>query len=101
MGEGFPLAILGVVCLVSVIVYVAFMIFLPEWVGITGKTALKNEESHREGSLEIDRRHTMHTGAQQAEDGAGSGVDAGGASSSTGGASSSTVGARGRAEDEP
>ncbi|MDZ4085078.1 MAG: hypothetical protein U1E10_19200 [Bdellovibrionales bacterium] len=28
-------------------VYLAFMIFLPEWVGITGKTALETERSHR------------------------------------------------------
>ncbi len=28
-------------------VYLAFMIFLPEWVGITGKTALDAEQSHR------------------------------------------------------
>ncbi len=28
-------------------VYLAFMIFLPEWVGITGKAALEAEESHR------------------------------------------------------
>lgn len=28
-------------------VYLVFMIFLPEWVGITGKTALEMERSHR------------------------------------------------------
>ena len=28
--------------------YLMFMIFLPEWVGITGKTALAAEASHRE-----------------------------------------------------
>lgn len=28
-------------------VYLIFMIFFPEWVGITGETALKAEESHR------------------------------------------------------
>jgi hypothetical protein len=28
-------------------VYLAFMIFLPEWVGITGKAALEAEQSHR------------------------------------------------------
>ena len=27
--------------------YLVFMIFFPEWVGITGETALKAEESHR------------------------------------------------------
>jgi hypothetical protein len=31
----------------AIVIYVAFMIFLPEWVGITGKTALDNERSHR------------------------------------------------------
>lgn len=28
-------------------VYLALMIFFPEWVGITGKTALEAEQSHR------------------------------------------------------
>lgn len=28
-------------------VYLFFMIFFPEWVGITGETALKAEQSHR------------------------------------------------------
>lgn len=28
-------------------VYLVFMIFFPEWVGITGETALKAEQSHR------------------------------------------------------
>lgn len=52
--EGFPLILMGVVVLVSAVVYLLFMIFLPEWVGITGKTALKNEQAHREGALEGD-----------------------------------------------
>lgn len=35
-------------------VYLAFMIFLPEWVGITGKTALETERSHRgDGAREM------------------------------------------------
>lgn len=37
---------------VSLVVYFALMIFLPEWVGITGKVALEAERSHREGSSE-------------------------------------------------
>lgn len=36
----------GVVVFLGIFVYVLFMIFLPEWVGITGKTALKNERDH-------------------------------------------------------
>ena len=43
MDAGFPWWILLVVVLVGLISYVAFMIFLPEWVGITGKTAIANE----------------------------------------------------------
>ncbi len=34
----------------GVFVYVLFMIFLPEWVGITGKVALEAERSHKEGA---------------------------------------------------
>lgn len=34
----------------SFIVYGIFMIYFPEWVGITGKTALDYEKSHQEGS---------------------------------------------------
>ena len=33
----------------GVFVYVLFMIFLPEWVGITGKSALDAESKHRGG----------------------------------------------------
>lgn len=32
------------------IIYVLFMIFLPEWVGITGKVALEAEKSHLDNS---------------------------------------------------
>lgn len=39
---------MGVVSLVSIMIYVAFMFFLPEWVGITGKVAKKAIESHVE-----------------------------------------------------
>lgn len=45
MDAGFPWWILLVVVLVGIISYVAFMIFLPEWVGITGKTAIANEKA--------------------------------------------------------
>lgn len=31
----------------SILVYVLLMIFLPEWVGITGKTALEQQKSHK------------------------------------------------------
>ena len=31
----------------AVVVYLMFMIFLPEWVGITGKVAKEAERSHR------------------------------------------------------
>ncbi len=30
----------------SIMIYLLFMIFLPEWVGITGKKALEAERSH-------------------------------------------------------
>ncbi|MBX3018143.1 MAG: hypothetical protein KF767_09655 [Bdellovibrionaceae bacterium] len=36
----------------SVLVYVLFMVFLPEWVGITGKVAKSIEKSHEEGSVD-------------------------------------------------
>lgn len=48
----FPWWILLIVVIGGLVVYVLFMIFLPEWVGITGKTALRNEQSHRDGSDE-------------------------------------------------
>ena len=38
----------GIVVFFGIFVYVMFMIFLPEWVGITGKTALKNQQDHIE-----------------------------------------------------
>jgi hypothetical protein len=40
------------VAIIGVIVYLVFMIFLPEWVGITGKVALDAEKSHRGGVAE-------------------------------------------------
>lgn len=33
-----------------VVVYFLLMFFYPEWVGMTGKVAKKNEESHKKGS---------------------------------------------------
>jgi len=37
-------------------VYLAFMIFLPEWVGITGESARETERSHR-GDVPPDPDH--------------------------------------------
>ena len=34
----------------AVFVYVLFMVFLPEWVGISGKVAREAERGHREGA---------------------------------------------------
>lgn len=42
------------VVLAGIIVYVLFMVFLPEWVGITGKTALNNQKSHEGKDTEAD-----------------------------------------------
>lgn len=47
------LAAIGV-CILAVVVYVLFMVFLPEWVGITGKTALEAEKTHRGGEAGPD-----------------------------------------------
>lgn len=41
----------GGVFLGGIIVYVAFMIFLPEWVGIAGKVARDAERTHQEGEV--------------------------------------------------
>jgi hypothetical protein len=40
-----------IVVMAAVLVYVVLMIFLPEWVGITGRTALNAERSHADDSL--------------------------------------------------
>lgn len=40
-------AMAGGVFFVGVVTYVMIMIFLPEWVGITGKKALENQKAHR------------------------------------------------------
>ena len=52
----------GAVFFGAILVYVLFMIFLPEWVGITGKVALEAERSHREGAAatEEDIISKMH-----------------------------------------
>ena len=42
----------GGVFLISIFAYVCLMVFVPEWVGITGKVALQNEASHRADSAE-------------------------------------------------
>lgn len=38
----------------GIMVYVLFMVFLPEWVGITGKKAIEAEQSHRGEGPEND-----------------------------------------------
>ena len=40
----------AVVFVLFMVIYLLFMIFLPEWVGITGKVALEAERSHTEDS---------------------------------------------------
>ena len=39
-----------IVFIAAILAYGVFMVFWPEWVGITGKTALDYEKSHTEGS---------------------------------------------------
>lgn len=36
----------GGLFMAGIMIYVLFMVFLPEWVGITGKKALEAERSH-------------------------------------------------------
>ncbi len=50
------------VFLFAVVVYVLFMIFLPEWVGITGKKALEAERTHRGGDPGPDAMMTKLQG---------------------------------------
>lgn len=38
----------------AIIVYVALMIFFPEWVGIMGKNARKNESQHNSEESKVD-----------------------------------------------
>lgn len=39
----------------AMVVYAFLMIYFPEWVGITGKSALETIEGHKEGSLNNDK----------------------------------------------
>jgi hypothetical protein len=48
-----PWFLVGLVFFIAIFVYILFMVFLPEWVGITGKTALDNERSHLGDSPEL------------------------------------------------
>ncbi len=41
----------------AIMIYVLFMIFLPEWVGITGKKAIEAEKSHA-GELPDPRKES-------------------------------------------
>ncbi len=41
---------LGMFFIFCIMVFVALAVFVPEWVGITGKVAKKNIEEHKEGS---------------------------------------------------
>ncbi|GEM_PF-6430355 len=46
------LVIIGAIAIaiLSVLIYGVIAVLYPEWVGITGKTALDAEKSHQEGS---------------------------------------------------
>ena len=44
----------GGLFILSIMVYVLFMVFLPEWVGITGKKAIEAERSHLGDGAEND-----------------------------------------------
>ena len=41
----------GAVVFFGIVAYVLFMIFLPEWVGITGQVALDAEKCHQGGDI--------------------------------------------------
>jgi len=45
--------------------YLLLMIFFPEWVGITGKEALRTMKEHQEGSLADDRDIFSSEGLKQ------------------------------------
>lgn len=47
---------IGLVSLGSFIVYMAFMFFLPEWVGITGNVAKHTIKSHVDGETEEEQK---------------------------------------------
>lgn len=64
----------GGVFVFGVVAYVLFMIFLPEWVGITGKKALEAQESHRGtqasgpdliGRMQSDQENSKNKGEEQ------------------------------------
>lgn len=62
----------------GIIIYVAIMIFFPEWVGITGKTALDTQRSHRSGEVEKDEEFLVRLqGNGQLESNASSESDKG------------------------
>ncbi|WP_374075087.1 hypothetical protein [Bdellovibrio bacteriovorus] len=46
---------IGAVSIFSIIVYLFFMFFLPEWVGITGTVAKKAIESHVQSGNEQNK----------------------------------------------
>lgn len=46
----------GAVVFFSIVIYLLFMVFLPEWVGITGKVALEAERAHEEDSQAEDSK---------------------------------------------
>ena len=71
-GDGWVIFFGVVVFFGALFVYLMFMIFLPEWVGITGPTALRAEASHR-ADPEPDERSMEVAG--QAVDPSGSLVD--------------------------
>lgn len=52
----------GGVMVAGIIIYLFFMIFLPEWVGITGKTALNNQKSHTGHETESDTETEQEQG---------------------------------------
>ena len=60
------IAAIILIFIVSFMVYGAFMVFWPEWVGITGKTAKDYEQSHQEGS-EVDKDYDLVDRIQQSK----------------------------------
>ena len=58
----------GLVFFGSIAIYLIVMFLWPEWVGITGKTAIKNEESHRSGQLEKDEDFIAKLHEKKSED---------------------------------
>jgi hypothetical protein len=50
--------------------YILLMIFFPEWVGITGKEALRTMSEHQEGSVADDRDIYTSEGLKQPPPGA-------------------------------